>query len=269
MEHRTHKIALGFYGQPRYTHIKAITQNLKLFFQNHEITVFGFFWIPSETLPLQSTWNKTRNWLSPSFQEDLKVAWPNSYLQFHQQKDFRLKSSNLHGLLSTRFFNSNENISEQNLFNLISQLYSIEKVSLMIQQHEIDRKKQYDFIAITRPDTIFRSRTRLYGLDLDSINIDDAHGRFPDNLVIYPRSKFSSIQTYTHIHQLVHYVRFPVAESFKESLIFLDDLNAKIVTHPWQVTLFGRKAGVIPNFAESQRLRWNSKVPHRLFNANR
>lgn len=126
----------------------------------------------------------------------------------------------------------NENWNERNYSNLISQLYSIQKISDYLYL-KILQKYKYDFIILARYDTILENFPDLLNLDQNKFYIPDNHRGFPDMIKIFnPKFLSWARNVYFDIPDVYKGIVEPTPEEFKRQS-FLKRFNQDdIFYHP-------------------------------------
>lgn len=159
------KVALCFFGQPRYIDSDKIPLLFKKAIHSQaEVDVFTHFWFKEgETELPQSDWSYSKNLsVLPETVERIKKLYSPVVMEYEPQIDFTpdQETRNLINKLPHQKFNTDKNI-----FNVRSQLYSINRVIELLQRYTVKNKLTYDFVIITRFDIILRTFPVLKNLE--------------------------------------------------------------------------------------------------------
>jgi hypothetical protein len=207
------KVALLFYGQPRFVHSKEVQESYKQnILTKYDTTVFCHTWFEYGRNDYDySTWSNltTHNVPENAIDIILDVYHPNGLSVSPPQK-FTLPSQ-VQEYIDINFGRQGH-WNEHNYSNLMSQLFSIQTVSNYIQP----TTNNFDWIVLARYDTILYDFPDLSTLNKEKFHLPDNHRGFPDMINIYSpkfldwsRNVFNDIETsYMGIHE-------PTPESFK------------------------------------------------------
>ena len=229
------KIALCLYGQPRFidnSNIKLYLDNL--IFDKYDVDTYCHFWYDNEiTSYTGSDWHdrpssyyKGGDFYKVENTLDIinKVYRPKKIL-FEKPKDFYeiLNSNELNILENKRRNQSGENyFSLKNVNNLLSHLYSIEK-SLNL----IELNKEYEFVVLTRYDSLILNFPDLSKLERGYIYASNQHGKcgdtycFTDNIFLLDTNLVLGLKCFSNIKNIISIIDMWTAESVKkENIIF-------------------------------------------------
>lgn len=168
------KIALVFYGQPRISNINSYNSIKKYFLDVYDCDVYIHTWWSKEDYInrkeyMKSPWsNSTDLKVKDNVDDILQEMYKPKVLKCEKIKDF-MEVSNKLKLIS-------------NAYNYISQMYTINEASKLIENYE-----KYDFIIKLRLDIIIYKMPKLEDLDKNRTYVIDTHvGRevFNDNIWI-------------------------------------------------------------------------------------
>ena len=237
------KLALCFYGQPRFIDNPNIKLYLdSLIFNKYETDSYCHFWYDNDIVFYTgSDWHDKP---SPYYKggnfykiENTLEIINNVYKPikniFETPKDFSniFNSSELNILENKKRNNSGENyFSLRNVNNLLSHLYSIEKVLNLI-----DLDKNYDFIVLTRYDSLILNFTDLSNLEKGYIYATNQHGMceneycFTDNIFVLDPNLLLGLKCFSNIKNIITNISMWTAECVKkENIIFNYNKNILI-----------------------------------------
>lgn len=151
------KVALCFFGQPRYIDSDRIPALFKkAIHAQADVDVFTHFWFKDgETELSQSEWSYSKNLsVAPNTVERVKELYDPIVMEYEPQIDFTpdQETKDIINKLPFQKFNQDKNI-----FNVKSQLYSINRVIELLQRYMVKNCITYDFAIITRFDIILKT----------------------------------------------------------------------------------------------------------------
>jgi hypothetical protein len=163
------KIALCLFGQPRYiTDESAYNTHSKYIMKQGNTDVFTHFWFDiNENVYPQSSWSYSKNLTVDSNTIDIiSERYTPTKMEFEKQKDFVVSShtQTIAKSLPNQVWNDNEN-GIRNLFNIMSQLYSIKRTLELCEEKIYETGDDYDFVILTRFDVIIHAFPDLAYLD--------------------------------------------------------------------------------------------------------
>jgi hypothetical protein len=229
------KIALCLYGQPRFIdnpNIKLYLDNLIL--DKYDVDTYGHFWYDDELISYTgSDWhdNPSPYYKGGDFYKventlDIinKVYRPTKII-FEKPKEFyeTLNKYELSVLENKKRNSLGENyFSLRNVNNLLSHLYSIEK-SLNL----IDFNNEYDFVVLTRYDSLILNLPDLSSLERGYIYATNQHGIcgntycFTDNILVLDSNLVLGLKCFSNIKNIINKIDMWTAECVKkENIIF-------------------------------------------------
>ena len=185
------KIALVFYGQPRISNIDSYNSIKKHFLDIYNCDVYIHTWWSKDDYInrkeyMKSPWSQTQDLqVKDNVYDILKKMYKPKVLKCEKIKDFMEVSVELK-LVS-------------NAYNYISQMYTINEASKLVENYE-----QYDFIIKLRLDLIIYKIPKLEELDKNKTYVIDTHvGRevFNDNIWILSIKHFNLFNMYNEKDQ--------------------------------------------------------------------
>ena len=159
------KIALCLFGQPRYiSNSRIFEHHKKAIYSQGDVDVFTHYWFDSNKDTFErSDWSYSENLtISKDTVEIIESRYKPKNQIFEPQIDFTPspKIKKIVDNLKDQRFNNDKNI-----FNIYSQLYSIEKSIQLFQDYSKENSIKYDFIILTRFDVILWSFPKLTNLE--------------------------------------------------------------------------------------------------------
>src|ERR1035437_4157147 len=183
------KIALLLFGQARFVNnFKVIESYKKKLFEPYEVDTFGHIWFSErEDVYSTSSWSKIEECpVNKNTIHEINSIYPNPRIIYEKSRKFKVPQVLL------KKFNSNPNFSDKNLENIISHLYSFEKSSINLKGFE----SNYDFIIISRTDSIINYLPDLNTLDKNSFYLSNHHDKFPDLIFLFGIKYLNFLKTY-------------------------------------------------------------------------
>ena len=180
------KIALVFYGQPRISNIDSYNSIKEKLLDVYDCDVYIHTWWSKEDYInnlsyMKSPWSQAKDLqVKDNIDEILQKMYKPKVLKCEKIKNFMEVSDKLK-LVS-------------NAYNNISQMYTINEASKLIENHE-----QYDFIIKLRLDIVIQKIPKLEELDKTKTYVIDTHvGRevFNDNIWILSTKHFKLFNMY-------------------------------------------------------------------------
>jgi len=180
------KIALVFYGQPRISNIESYNSIKKNLIDNYDCDVYIHTWWSKEDYInqkeyIKSPWSQATDLkVKENIDEILQNMYNPKVLKCEKIKDFMEVSDNLKMV--------------PNAYNNISQMYTINEASKLIENYE-----QYNFIIKLRLDIVLYKIPKLEELDKNKTYVIDTHvGRevFNDNIWILSIKHFDLFNMY-------------------------------------------------------------------------
>lgn len=176
------KIALCLFGQPRYiTNSKIFEHHKKAIYSQGDVDVFSHCWFDeTESVFEQSDWSYSENLtVDGNTIQIIEERYNPKRKIFEPQRDFTpsLNVKNVVNDLKDQRFNKDKNI-----FNIYSQLYSIQKSVELFQEHCKESSEKYDFLILTRYDVMIWSFPMLKNLERGKYYIggyDNVGGHYP------------------------------------------------------------------------------------------
>jgi hypothetical protein len=180
------KIALVFYGQPRISNINSYNSIKEKLLDVYDCDVYIHTWWSKEDYInkkeyMKSPWSQAKDLeVKDNIDEILQKMYNPKVLKCEKIKDFMEVNTELKQI--------------PNAYNSISQMYTINEASKLIEKYE-----QYDFIIKLRLDIILYKIPKLEELDKSKTYVIDTHvGRevFNDNIWILSTKHFKLFNMY-------------------------------------------------------------------------
>jgi hypothetical protein len=238
------KIALCLYGQPRFIDNPNIKLYLdSLIFDKYDVDTYCHFWYDDEITSYTgsdwhdrpSTYYKGGDFYKVENTLDIinKVYRPKEII-FEKPKEFyeTFNSHELSILENKKRNDSGENYySLRNVNNLLSHLYSIEK-SLDL----INLNNKYDFLVLTRYDSLILNFPDLSNLEKGYIYASNQHGMcgnihcFTDNIFVIDTNLALGLKCFSNIKNIINTIDMWTAESVKKQNIIFN-YNENIIKY--------------------------------------
>ncbi len=207
------KVALLFRGQPRFLeNNKSFFSHKNWIIDKYETDIYCHVWWSNNKIMSSSTWS---NISTTTFQENdieyIKKNYNPKKIIVEEPKHFKL-SLEEESNISIKHANNIEQL--KNIQNCISQMYSSEMVSLLVDDNLI---KNYDYIIFSRLDNVIQKIPDLNILEPEYFYLSNLHPRFPDNLYIFNPKYLPMLRTYTDFYNLAISSDYLVAESIYQS----------------------------------------------------
>lgn len=175
------KIALCLFGQPRYISDESIyNSHLKYINRQGETDVYTHFWFDvNQEAFTQSSWSYSQNLkVEKNTVEIISERYNPVKMEYEKQKQFTISDhiKKIAASLPNQVWNEPVN-SEKNIFNVMSQLYSIKRVIELCESNMKEKNIEYDFIVLTRFDVILHSFPDLNYLDKTKYYIGGPKGQ--------------------------------------------------------------------------------------------
>lgn len=216
------KVALCFYGQPRYINNLNIPKSYQEQFgkPEYQIDTFGHCWYGRDVVYSSTSWTQNHEDYKPN-RDTIKNL--HNYYNFNsflveRPKNFRLPNDKVREHYKSITANHVINHTEMRENNTLSQLFSIQTVSRIVPD-------TFDFYVICRYDTIVQNIPDLTLADKNKLYLSNI-GVFPDTILIFGKKFLDwSRNMFDDSYNKIHNVEGFMPEEFKIRT-FLDK-------HPW------------------------------------
>lgn len=176
------KIAVLLFGQPRFVNNEKVIRSYENLRNTYDIDFFCHSWIDNE-----SNYFNCPSWSGLKDLKNIKDAdlfikdfyRPKRYI-FETPKVFSFNNK-IQKYLDDNWTNFYSHWNLNNYSNILSQLYSIQKVSNLASSFEDD----YDFYILGRYDTYLENFPDLNSLNVDKLYLSNHHNNFPDMIFLY------------------------------------------------------------------------------------
>ena len=210
------KIALCFYGQPRYVNNVDVPKSYAKFFNrsDYKVESFGHCWYSKNAVYSSSSW--TQNHEDYTADDNTVNALYNYYnftrLLVERPKTFRFNDESFRERY--RQVKHHINYNEQRENNTLSQLYSIETVSKLVPD-------TFDYYVLCRYDTVLTGIPDFNLLDPNLLYLPDC-GIFSDIVIIFSKKYLQwSRNYYTLSQEKLFDIEGFMPEEFKKH-VYLD-----------------------------------------------
>jgi hypothetical protein len=187
------KIAICLYGQPR-NYIVGYNNIKKIFF-GYNIEFFFHCWTINnlETYDVAPWRNINKENLIVNDQEKINSDLINLYkpVKYMFEKSINKFDENIY-LNTIAYENSNSN-NKSNINNVLSQIYSRNRVCDIFNNYVTNNNLTYDFVVICRFDINNCFKLNFYGLNKDNVYVSNIHSPrkiIDDNFIISPQLIF-------------------------------------------------------------------------------
>jgi hypothetical protein len=212
------KIAILLFGQPRFVNNEKVIQSYENLRNTYDVDFFCHSWIDNESNYFNcSSWSGLKD-LKNIKDADIFIKnfyRPKRYI-FEAPKAFSFNNK-IQKHLDDNWTNFSNHWSVNNYSNILSQLYSIQKVSNLASSFKDD----YDFYILGRYDTYLENFPDLNSLDVDKLHLSNHHNKFPDMVFLYGK-RFLLWSNNVFDDQNDVYIKIwePSAEFFKANSFF-------------------------------------------------
>jgi len=212
------KIAVLLFGQPRFITNEKVIRSYEILRNTYDIDFFCHSWVDNESNYFNcSSWSGLRD-LKNIKNADLFIKdfyCPKLYV-FEKPKTFSFNDK-IQKHLNNDWANFSSHWNMVNYSHILSQLYSIQKVSNLASSSE----NCYDFYVLGRYDTYIENFPNLNSLNVDKLYLSNHHNNFPDMIFLYGK-KFLSWSSNIFDDQDDIYIKMwePSPEFFKANSFF-------------------------------------------------
>lgn len=188
------------HGQPRFINNPfALRSHQIQIFEKYNCDVYCHTWYGGNFSGSASSWSGIPNVeISQFCLEIIRTKLNPKIFEVDLPKEFSL-SKNLEEKLLAKF-SGQEGWTKKNISNVMSSLYSIEKVVKIAKTLDLST---YDFIILSRYDNLIYRLPDLNLLDKSKFYISDHHPKFPDLLFIFSPIYLETFQIYSKIEELI------------------------------------------------------------------
>jgi hypothetical protein len=194
------KIALLLFGQPRNIENSLVYESYKKWvISKYDTDVFAHVWYEPNQVFKPSDWSKLKDIeCNPSTLNILQNSYNPVRMEDEIPKVFKLNEKYRTSAKFTKFHYFNDH----NISNIISQLYSIDRVCEIYKKYCNETGNNYDFIILGRYDLIIESFPNIIDLDKQYFYTMNHHPRFPDLFFIFNPQFLDTQNTYNNLDKL-------------------------------------------------------------------
>ena len=196
------KVALVFFGQPRFIHNQnPYKSNKEFILDRYETDVYCHAWFSEKDSEYDySCWSTLKE--CPIEKDSIDVIndlYKPKKLKVEEPRKFSFSEETLSELdRISKKINKSHIFTKDTYSNVLSQAYSIESALNLI-----DDPDQYDFIILSRYDNQIFDLPDLKSLENQHMYTSNIHNRFPDMLVFFGPHLKDSMCYYSDIDDLV------------------------------------------------------------------
>jgi hypothetical protein len=179
------KVALLFYGQPRFVGNEDVIKSYKKdILDKYDTDVFCHTWWTDKGGEYDcSTWSKITNCpISSNTLDIIRETYSPIVLKYDEPRIFEFPPKVM--LYVEKFTGKHPDgdyYNHKNYSNILSQLYSIQKVSEIFESHaDKHSETKYDWIVLARYDTVLIDFPDLYKCNPNKFYLPNHHPKFPD-----------------------------------------------------------------------------------------
>jgi hypothetical protein len=216
------KVALAFFGQPRFVENQEIIQTYKEnIIDKYNTDVFSHTWWDDDfSFFNYSSWSNIAS-TSPIPKNAIEVIlkyYKPVVLEKETPRSFLFSTEALK-FLDTKFTGKHPNgdhWNHKNYSNILSQLYSISKVSKIVRSYSDSNNVNYDWVILARYDTVLINFPDLTSLNNEKFYLPGHHPRFPDTIQFFPQKYLQWAENvYTDADLVYENIWEPSPEAFK------------------------------------------------------
>ena len=216
------KVALAFFGQPRFVDNQQIIDTYKqVILDRYDTDVFGHMWWQEETEGEYdySSWSKIAKCPIP---KDAPKIIADNYspiiMGIEDPKTFELPPNALK-YVDERFTGKHPDgphWNHKNYSNVMSQLFSIKSVANIVKSYAEETNTSYDFIVLARYDTVLMRFPDLNTCDKYKFYLPGHHPRFPDTIQFFgPKYLTWALNAFDDVDHVYEGIWEPSPEAFK------------------------------------------------------
>lgn len=215
------KVALAFFGQPRFVDNQQIINTYKeVILNRYDTDVFGHMWWQEDGGEYDySSWSRINN--CPIPKDAPKIISDNYHpliLGIESPKTFELPPK-AKSFVDNRFTGKHpdgNHWNPKNYSNVLSQLYSINSVANIVKSHIEKVKISYDFIVLARYDTVLMRFPDLNTCDKNKFYLPGHHPRFPDTIQFFGSKYLTwALNAFDDVNDVYENIWEPSPEAFK------------------------------------------------------
>lgn len=222
------KVALAFFGQPRFVDNQDIINTYKkVILDRYDTDVFGHMWWEEDAEEYDySSWSQINKCPVP---KDAPKIIADNYqpliLGIEDPKTFELPPK-AKAFVDERFTDkhpareiygeSGNHWNPKNYSNVMSQMYSIKSVANIVKSYAEESNTSYDFVVLARYDTVLINFPDLNTCDKYKFYLPGHHPRFPDTIQFFgPKYLTWALNAFDDIEDVYEDIWEPSPEAFK------------------------------------------------------
>lgn len=213
------KIALAFFGQPRFVDNEEVISTYKEAILNkYDTDVFAHMWWKETNGEYEySSWSKIDK--CPISKEAPNIFTENyspTILKIEEPKQFVLPVNVKKFVDETFVNNGNPHWTDKNFSNIMSQMYSIKSVADVVDSYIKKTNTNYDFIVLARYDAVLIDFPNLETCDNTKFYLPGHHPRFPDTIQFFGTRYLTwALNVFDDIGDIYKGIWEPSPEAFK------------------------------------------------------
>lgn len=212
----TLKVALLLYGQPRFVDNEQVQNDYKKnIIEKYDTTVFCHAWFAPNANYSYSSWSNLSHHNVPDNAIQIIREVYNPRLLIYDAPMEWAFTNEVQTFVDDKF-GTEGHWNKANYSNLISQLWSMQRIADYVYLHQVYFKTQFDWIVLARYDTILQNFPDLTTLNTDKLYLPDNHRGFPDMIQFFG-SKYLAYarNVFFDINDVYKGIAEPTPESFK------------------------------------------------------
>jgi len=200
------KIALLFFGQLRHlSNPNPVISHKNNILDVYDVDIFSHAWKTARQSNI----------------DQHKASYSFNRIEIDEPLTFEDDATILKDRLNIRSWSNNWHEQPNNLNNLVSHFYSIQRVGNILKEYIVNTGTHYDHIVLSRSDLIMLDFPDLDQLDPSKFYISNQHPRFPDLQIILGMKHLSFLSMYNYIRNItdesIHSLWTTYPEAFKYS----------------------------------------------------
>lgn len=235
------KVALLFAGQPRFiTNPYPFASHKREILDKYDVTTFSHCWFDKEATQFSyNEWSRMDDCpVNPAAIDIIKEKYNPVLLHVDKPRDFALSEESRN--IIDRAFPNNPVFNARNVGNALSYLYSLEEAVGLFEKFCEYTKEVYDFIIISRFDSIVYRLPDLHSLNKETFYLSNHHPAFPDLMFICGQKYVKGFKCFSNADSIIQSGGLLNPNSFGEQIKGINMMN-----HCRKMWLDGDKSGSV------------------------